>query len=240
MSVLAVLSLLLAACGANQSDVDALEARVLALEQQAGEDGGTSASARVLQESGQAGEAQDEQEAIADQLPIVEAELGAIAGRVPGEMLDFSYFTAPFMAEAIYAERGAAGLSDLLGRPPTTTEQILFPDRWLADEDRVSQERPVLPTDAQLVDEGRIGVAVLGWMLDTTLEPAEADELLREWTGDRWARYEVDGESCLAAIAEFDSVAAAEQVADALTQLHGSTAMVVGEPRFTFDTCAVA
>ena len=24
---------------------------------------------------------------------------------MPGEMLDFSYFTAPFMAEAIYAER---------------------------------------------------------------------------------------------------------------------------------------
>lgn len=180
---------------------------------------------------------EDQQAAIADELPVVDDELGRISGRVPGEMLDFSYFTAPFLAEAVYAERGAAGLSDLLGRPPTTTEQIIYPERWLAGEDRVSQQRPEIPRGAQLLDEGRIGVAVMGWMLEEVLDAETTDELLRAWTGDRWARYRNDGRECLAAIAEFDSVEVAEQVAESLGGLHPSTAMAADEPRFTFDTC---
>ena len=172
------------------------------------------------------------------ELPIVDAELAAIAGRVPGEMLDFSYFTAPAMAEAAYDALGAQGLSDLLGRPPTTTEQVIFPDRWLAEEDRVSQDRPLLPGAAQLQDEGRVDVALLGWMLEGLVDDVEIEALLREWTGDRWARYRLAPRECLGVVAEFDSLASAQQVADALQATHPSVAMVDGEPRFTFDTCA--
>lgn len=180
---------------------------------------------------------EDQQAIVNAELPITTPELAAISGRVPGEWMDFAYFSAPPLAEAVYAERGAEGLIDLIGRPPTTTEQVLYPRAWLDDEDRVSQDRPI--PAAQVVDEGRIGVAVLRWMLDEVATRVDIEPLLAEWTGDRWATYQQGGTECLVAVIEMDSSEAAEELGELLVDREFADVDLasVSDRHIGFDTC---
>lgn len=180
---------------------------------------------------------EQEQAAVIPELPVITPDLEALVGRVPGAMLNFSYSTAPALAEAAYEARGAVGLSDLLSSPPTTTEQVVFPDRWLAGEDRVSQEPPTIPADGRFITEGRLGVAVLGWMVEDTMSAELANEVLSSWAGDRWSMYRLDGQDCVAATIEMDDEFAATEMAESLGERMGQSLAADDERRIRFDTC---
>ena len=186
---------------------------------------------------------QEERDLVEPELPIVTPAMVDLVGEVPAAMLNFAYFTAVPLAEAVFAERGAAGLLELLRAPPTTTEQVLYPDRWLSGENRVSQAAPILPSDATYVDEGRLGVAMLGLLLDEVSTAGARRALLSEWTGDRWAMYrtpETGDADCLSVVVEMDSVEAAAKLAELLGQAVTPSVVLDGQPRLRFDTCAPA
>lgn len=182
----------------------------------------------------------DQQAEIEDELLIVDDQLAELTGRVPGEMLNFAYFTAPGLAEAVFEARGAQGLSDLLSAAPTTTEQIVYPERWLAGEDRVSQDPPPVPRGAIFVTEGRLGVALLGWMVDEIAGPDGADPVLADWTGDRYTLYEFDGRDCVSATIELDEQPSTELLADWLGELFDLELESTEDRRVSFDTCAAS
>lgn len=186
----------------------------------------------------------DQRAEVEPELLIIDDRLAELTGRVPGEMLNFAYFTAPGLAQAAFEARGAQGLSDLLSSPPTTTEQIVYPDRWLAGEDRVSQAEPVVPEGAIFVTEGRLGVAVLGWILDEVADSGEVDEVLAGWTGDRYTLYEFADENgfrdCVSAQIEVDDAVTAELLAQWLGEAFDLDLFVGAERRVRFDTCSAA
>lgn len=179
----------------------------------------------------------EDQQQVREELPVITPDLEELVGRVPGAMLNFAYSTAPALADAAYAERGAAGLLGLLMTPPTTTEQVLFPDRWLNGEDRVSQDPPVFPSAGRFVTEGRLGVVVLEWMLEDLVEPAELRGALSAWTGDRWTLYRLDGGDCVAATIEMDDADSAATIAALLSERLGLELIADDERRIRFDTC---
>ena len=59
----------------------------------------------------------DQQAIVEPELLIVKPDRLPLVGEVPAAILNFAYFGAPPLAEAVYDELGAQGLSDLLGRP---------------------------------------------------------------------------------------------------------------------------
>ena len=181
----------------------------------------------------------DLQAPVEAELVIVDDELAALTGRVPGEMLNFPYFTAPRLAQAALDAGGPQGLSDLLASPPTTTEQVMYPDRWLANEDRVSQDPPAVPDGAAFIAEGRLGVAVLGWLLDEVVDRSEVEALLAEWTGDRWTLYEFEGRDCVSATIELDTTGSADQIAEGLSEVFALNLVADIDRRVRFDTCSV-
>lgn len=171
------------------------------------------------------------------ELLIINDELAEQSGRVPAAMLNFAYFTAPHLASAVYAERGAQGLSDLLASPPSTTEQVVYPDRWLADEDRVSQAPPLIPLEARWLSEGRFGVAMLGFMVDPVAQSDELTDLLRHWTGDRWRLYRHESQLCVAATVEMDMPAEARQLSELLNKRYDAEVSAVSPHHVDFETC---
>ena len=175
----------------------------------------------------------EERAVVAPVFPIVPDDMVDEVGIVASAYMNFAYSTAPLLAEEVYLQRGAEGLSDLLGQPATTTEHFVFPERWLADEDRVSQDPPDRPTGSAFLTEGRLGVAVLLWMLGPDSEP-----LLESWTGDRYTLYRSSADAtCLSAVIELDNEVAADELVERLAD---ATSFVVGrseDRRVVFDTC---
>jgi len=172
-------------------------------------------------------------------LTIVDDELARQTGAVPGAMLNFSYFTAPALAQAAYDADGADGLAALLERPPSTTEQIVYPDAWFDSEDRVSQDPPPLPDGARFLDEGRLGVAVLRWMLEPVADHTDLPQVLDLWTGDRWTLYRLADRVCISATIEMDTMPAAREVARMVGERYSTDATADSERRTDFDTCKV-
>ena len=69
---------------------------------------------------------------VTPELPIIRPDMVPLVGPGPARHVNFSYATGPAFVEAIFDARGVEGLFDLLMTPATTTEQILFPEKYPA------------------------------------------------------------------------------------------------------------
>lgn len=180
----------------------------------------------------------DEQAIVVGELPVVTDELAAQIGSGPARILNFAYGTAPDAFASIFEERGAGGLIEWLSEPPTTTEQVLFPDRWvdgaLDSEDaeargvEVGVRAPELPPGADSRRQGTLGAAlVLYALVDEIGEPAALD-VASDWTGGTWTLYRpVGGEPvCLAARVAMDTAGAADTLARHLGQVLAADAEI--------------
>ena len=100
----------------------------------------------------------------------------------------------------LLAQRGERGVDAALTEPPDTSEQFLFPDRYLDRDPRL--EVPPPPADAEIVDEGVIGALFLFGLFttgDSTVNEVDAVRAVQGWGGD-WAVTWREGEAaCLRA-----------------------------------------
>ena len=188
----------------------------------------------------------DQRAIVVQELPVVTDELAGEIGIGPARLLNFAYETAPDAFASIYAERGAAGLTDWLSNPPVTTEQVLFPERWVdaagdVGDSQVGVRAPELPTGADSRRQGTLGAAlVLYALVDEIGEPAALD-LASNWTGGTWTLYRpIGGEPvCLAARVAMDTALAAETLARHLGQVLASDANVETQETVLGDVTVV-
>ncbi len=124
----------------------------------------------------------------------LEAELGstgdasAYAG-IPGYILDSLYF--PYLGgldfvTALHDDGGFAAVDDAYRQPPTSTEEILHPDRYVPGQ---RWTRPVLPdlaaaTGCTAVDTSTIGEFDMTEVFDLYLTGEEAQRAAGGWNGD--------------------------------------------------------
>jgi len=163
---------------------------------------------------------------VARVLPIITSDLAEVTGRGAERILEFAYGAAPDSYESLFAERGADLLHDLLRRPPATTEQVLFPQKWIDDEEAIGVRRPALPVGAEHQRSGTLGTALILYTLIEEFGEQPALDLVAGWTGGTWTLYRSDtpapgdtqatGGACLAARIAMDTAAEAEALADAL------------------------
>lgn len=142
--------------------------------------------------------------------------------RVLIEVLSFPYTLGPSFTDALLGVHGQSGLDAAFRQRPTSTTQILHPDRFLAGFQPQPVDEPA--ADGPVFDRGTIGEVGLDLVLEdlvrtNVLSSDQARSASQEWTGDRYVAWTSDGRYCLRARFSLSSATAAAALSSALQKL---------------------
>ena len=126
------------------------------------------------------------------EIEIATAELEEFPEALQQELM-FPYEAGMSFASGLLLEGDWASLNGAFTAPPTTTEQILHPEKYLAGEAAHEVHLPDLTSELgegwQLQASNTLGEFLLSNYLDTQLSRSEAKDAAAGWGGDRWALY---------------------------------------------------
>jgi hypothetical protein len=171
---------------------------------------------------------------------------GIDLGDVPLVLVDL--ITAPYSLGEVLVDRivddgGEDALGAAFGDPPRTSEQVLDPERYLAQEPAAEVPHP--EAEGEVVNDGQVGELMVFLVLAEALGNDDAREAADGWGGD-WGVAWQDGErSCVTATFVGDDVAetdAMRQAFDRWVAESGDTVEAAvegdgGRP-FTVRSCA--
>jgi hypothetical protein len=169
----------------------------------------------------------------AEQLDAARVAAGTLLPRrtaaplVIREGLQFPYREGPRFVARLYARGGWAAVNRAYRDPPTSTEQILHPERYLGARDR-PQTVPVPDVSRRLGAGWRSG-AQLGFgefdarlLLQGELPVTAAQAAAAGWDGGRLRTFQQGGRTAMALRTVWDSAAEAEQFCGAMTRWAGT------------------
>jgi hypothetical protein len=136
---------------------------------------------------------------LVDRLGTVPAEMEKMFPDTPPvlrEELVFQYSAGAKFVAFAYLRGGWTAVNALLASPPTSTEQVLWPEKYFG-----KREVPTLvrfgglesyqsPEQWTLVEENTIGALTLRVLVATFLDPDRATQVAAGWNGDRFIAYE--------------------------------------------------
>ena len=163
-----------------------------------------------------------------DALPEVFLHLGA-----------FPYAEGPELVAALLAAGGQARLDDAFRSPPTSSADVLHPDRFLAG--RGPARVPPVVADGPLVDEGVVGELLLRFILARSRPREQARRAAAGWAGDRYVAWQTGKRTCVRTAVVLDSAVEAGELVAALRQWgvdHPGTTVDPGPSSVTFTRCA--
>src|SRR5438105_1899714 len=126
------------------------------------------------------------------------AQLGQLAPSIPEvliELVGFPYPYGPRYVQSVLSSAGQARLDQAFASPPTTTEQILHPDRWLAGDQPAPVAQP--KADAAVIDKGVLGELGFDLVLQKVVGVDETRAALADWGGDQYVAWDASGRTCL-------------------------------------------
>jgi hypothetical protein len=110
----------------------------------------------------------------------------------------FPYDYGPIFIDALYKKGGWATVNQAYQHPPNTTEQILHPDKYFANETAQQVAAPTLAeNDWTKIKNDRYGTYFIQLMLHPSddnggkwISQAEAQKAVAGWAGDNFTYYE--------------------------------------------------
>jgi hypothetical protein len=175
-----------------------------------------------------------------------EDSAASVSPDIPGVLLDllaFPYVAGPTFTSAVLNARGQAGLDAAFRTPPTTSAQVLHPERYLAGD--IGQEVARPPADGVVFDEGIFGEQGIDILLRQAvdmgvLRPPTAQAASADWNGDRYVAWDSGSQSCMRVL-----IAAREGRGQELARAlrvwtgtrRGGTASVQGTGPITLTSC---
>lgn len=146
-----------------------------------------------------------------------EAEFaGAIDPSTPPVLLHlvgFPYLVGPEFVSELLAHGGQATVDAAFASPPTTSEQLLHPDRFLAGDGPKEVAAPA--ADSKVIDEGVLGELGLLLFLRQALGPS-AQTASQGWGGDRYVAWGDGRRACVRANIVMDTPDDDTRLLDAL------------------------
>ena len=106
----------------------------------------------------------------------------------------FPYRYGMEFVEALYDIGGWDAVENAYSIPPSTTEQIMHPEKYSAKEDAKTVEAPSVTGDWSLIETERFGEYFIFVMLDNWIYEADAEEAADGWGGDVFNYYEGNDE----------------------------------------------
>ncbi len=136
---------------------------------------------------------------------------------IPSIVLEL--MTAPYelgqpFVEAIRADGGLAAVDAAFESPPLTSEQVIYPFRYLDGEDAI--EVPAPEADGEVIDEGAFGHLVLFLMLAESMSPDDSRDAATGWGGDWYVAWNRGDETCVRVDFASDSSRDREELDEAL------------------------
>lgn len=137
------------------------------------------------------------------------ASAGTDTGSEPDvftKVFAFPYVVGPRFVSALRDAGGQTRLDDAFVHPPTTTEQVMAPDRFLAGEG--ARQVPAPRADGKVIDEGSLGQ--LGLILVTDAAVTSNDVAARAaagWGGDSYRAWTDGDRTCIRVNIQMDTPA---------------------------------
>ena len=160
-----------------------------------------------------------------------DATFGGVGAGVPDivvELGSFPYRDGPRLVDALLRAGGQAGLDDAFRAPPTSSAEVLHPERFLDGRGRAGVG-PVR-ADGRVVNEGVLGELILRLVLADSLSPERASRAAAGWAGDRYVAWVSGARTCVRATVVLDSPAEANELAAGLRQWAGDHAGATVDP----------
>ncbi len=133
------------------------------------------------------------------------------------DQLILPYLSGRQFTFTVWQKGGWPAVRAAWDRPPTTTEQVLHPEKFLAGEaGRATTAPAVGPRGGKVISEG-----VLGEMLTRTLLGEGSDAAAAGWGGDQFKAWDVAGRTLLAWRSVWDSDADRREFLDAARTAFG-------------------
>lgn len=137
---------------------------------------------------------------------------------IENQELVFPYLVGPPFVRALLAEGGQRRLDAAFADPPTTTEHVLHPHRYLAREEAKAVAEPAAP-DGLAVGRGVLGELRLLLLLSAAMRREAAEAAASGWGGDRYVTWEHAGQSCATVHFVMDTEHDSRQLVSALQRL---------------------
>jgi hypothetical protein len=174
----------------------------------------------------------------------VQAEQQRVAGQLPKDLPDyvliqyaFPYGTGPRFVDAIMNGGGAAKVNAAFSGPPSTTEQIIHPEKFLGGEGPRQMANPA--ADGAVVRSGSLGQLMITLMLAQVLESGDAESAADGWGGDRYVAWQNGGQTCVRLAIDMDNPEKVAEMGQALADWATDTpgATVQGAGPFIVTRC---
>jgi hypothetical protein len=174
----------------------------------------------------------------------VQAEQQRISGQLPKDLPDyvvvqyaFPFGAGPRFAETLMGNGGAAKVNAAFQAPPTTTEQIVHPDKFVAGEGPKAMNNPT--ADGAVVRSGSLGQLLLTMMLAQVLDSGDAESAADGWGADRYVAWQNGGQTCVRLSIDMDNPEKITEMGQALADWATDTpgATVQGSGPFIVTRC---
>ena len=158
------------------------------------------------------------------------------AERVWDALSSFPYVAGEHFATAVHAQGGNAALTNAFHSPPRSTEQVLNPARYFAEQEPVQAPEP--DADGRLLDHGVLGQLGLALVVARGDIDADAVRATAGWEGDAYVTWQSSRGTCTEATVLTDSSASRDRLAAALRAGAGREVTKAGAKRVDFRYCA--
>jgi hypothetical protein len=175
----------------------------------------------------------------------VQAEQQRVAGQLPKDLPDyvlvqyaFPFGSGPKFADTLMNNGGAARVNGAFQAPPTTTEQIIHPEKFLAGEGPKAMGNPA--ADGAVVRSGSLGQLMISLMLAQVLDPGDAESAADGWGADRYVAWQNGGQTCVRLSIDMDTPDKVTEMGTALANWAKDTpgATIQGSGPFIVTRCA--
>jgi hypothetical protein len=152
-------------------------------------------------------------------------ELAAASGIDPDlppvllQLVAFPYLVGPEFTTDVVRRAGQTRLDQAFADPPTTSEQLLHPDRYVSGDAvaPITVESPGPPGKAKAIDRGVLGE--LGLILVLNTSGVSGRDAATGWGGDRYVAWRDGDDTCVRVRVAMDSKADTDELRAALRRL---------------------
>ncbi len=126
--------------------------------------------------------------------PAVIMFSGGVQPALPPTIDDLNRFPYKYgveFVEALYEHGGGwEAVNEAYANPPNTTEQVMHPEKYFAQEDAQPAEAPSITGEWNLTKTERFGEYFILVMLDKWISTSDAEKAAEGWGGDNLSYYE--------------------------------------------------
>ena len=135
------------------------------------------------------------------------------------QALVFPYAYGPDLVEAVVEAGGKGRLDRAFADPPSSTEHVLHPERYMGGD--APRPVPVPKADRPAFDDGEIGELFLILMLRSDLGTDAARRAAKGWGGDRYVAWRDGDRTCVRMDFVMDDAEETEELMEALRDWAG-------------------